>query len=198
MKYIWPNIVLIMHRMSEWKRALKWKMIFDNKVWLFFFCAWDRKVLLEMWRQMFLHIKCKTWLDEPSAINYSRHLIHKTQLRLRLHGTGRIWDRTNIRPVPTVYTGKQDKSVNGFSVYTVEKDKFETGSIFVRSRVNVALVSQKLTQQLKADSTNYNLGQKFIRRLTLVQFFTVACPYCGSPPSPFSGNIPLPPFKVGV
>ena len=65
-------------------------------------------------------------------------------LRPRLHGIGRIWDRSEIRPFSPVYTrirpvrGSQIRPVPWFScVYTVETDEFQPGSKFVRfDRVN--------------------------------------------------------------
>ena len=67
--------------------------------------------------------------------------------RPRLHGTGRIWDRSEIRPFSPVYTrirpvrGFQIRPVPWFScVYTA---KFQPGSKFVRYRVNRVLEINK-------------------------------------------------------
>jgi hypothetical protein len=66
--------------------------------------------------------------------------------RPRLHSTGRIWDRSEIRPFSPVYTrirpvrGSQIRPVPWFScVYTAERDEFQTGPKFVRYRVNGVL-----------------------------------------------------------
>jgi hypothetical protein len=64
-------------------------------------------------------------------------------LRPCLHGTGRIWGRSEIRPFSPVYTqidpvrGSQICPVPWFScVYTAERDEFQIGSKFVRYCVN--------------------------------------------------------------
>ena len=73
------------------------------------------------------HRKCARWKKLP--------------LRPRLHGTGRIWDRSEIRPFSPVHTrirpvrGSQIRLFPGFScVYTAERDEFQPGSKFVRYR----------------------------------------------------------------
>jgi hypothetical protein len=69
-------------------------------------------------------------------------------VRPRLHGTGRIWDRSESRPFSPVYTrirpinkGSQIRPVPWFScVYTAE---FQTGPKLVRYRVNGVLKSHR-------------------------------------------------------
>ena len=81
------------------------------------------------------------------------------KLRLRLHGTGRIWDRSEIRPFSPVYTrirpvsGSQIRPVPWFSCfYTAERDEFQPGSKFVRFfRVNGVLAN---VQTRRAASQN--------------------------------------------
>ena len=68
----------------------------------------------------------------------------KSSLRPCLHGTGRIWDQSEIRPFSPVYTriclavrGSQIRPVPWFlCVYTADRDEFQPGSKFVRYRVN--------------------------------------------------------------
>ena len=74
---------------------------------------------------------------------FDRHIGIMT-LRPRLHGTGRIWDRSEIRPFSPVYTwicpvrGSQICPVPWFScVYTAETDEFRyrvNGVLFEKSQ----------------------------------------------------------------
>ena len=106
-------------------------------------------------------------------LQYCSQIHHSCmRLRLRLYGTRRIWDRTNIRPVPTVYTGKQDKSVTCFSVYSVEKDEFESGSIFVRYRVNGVLIIGHYIFLLVANCIFAVYSVTTMKRMTTVTSFS--------------------------
>ena len=80
-------------------------------------------------------VKCQV-LRAFSQVNYEvkKTIEYKKTVRPRLHGTGRIWDRSEIRPFSPVYTrirpvrGSQIRPVLWFScVYT---DEFQTGPKF--------------------------------------------------------------------
>ena len=80
-------------------------------------------------------------IGNPVMIHYTQ--LNRHSCRPRLHGTGRIWDRVEIRSFSPVYTrirpvrGSQIRPVPWFSCKQKgERDEFQSGSKFVRYRVN--------------------------------------------------------------
>jgi hypothetical protein len=102
-------------------------------------------------------------------------------LRPRLHDTGRLWDRSEIRPFSPVYTrirsvrGSQIRPVPWFScVYTAETAEFQTDPKFVRYRVNGVLDTLLGLISLHT----IFLGGIITKELNRFENYTVATTFC--------------------
>jgi hypothetical protein len=88
---------------------------------------------------VYISLARRPGLSNSKQVTQNQGFIRRNLDPARLHGTGRIWDRSEIRPLSSVYTrirpvrGSQIRPVPWFScVYTAETDEFQPGSKFVR------------------------------------------------------------------